>query len=74
MHSIFLLIEFVVLGSQITAEHDLERISVTSGSVWMLLNAFCGESVPLQPGWDFILKATSLVKFVAKAWTLSSLA
>ena len=34
----FRLFDFVVLSSQVTAEHDLVRI--TFGSVWMMLNAY----------------------------------
>ena len=34
----FRLFDFVVLGSQVTAEHNLVRI--TFGSVWMILNAY----------------------------------
>ena len=34
----FRLFDFVVLGSQVTTEHDI--VSITFGSVWMILNAY----------------------------------
>ena len=34
----FRLFEFLVLGSQVTAERDL--VLITFGSVWMILNTF----------------------------------
>ena len=41
------LFDFVVLGSQVAAEHDLVRI--TFGSVWMLCNALRA----IIAGWVF---------------------
>ena len=43
----FRLFEFLVLGSQVTAGHDLVRI--TFGSVWMICNAFRA----IIAGWGF---------------------
>ena len=45
----FRLFDFVVLGSQVTTEHDLVRI--TFGSVWMILNAYRA----IMTGWGFQL-------------------
>jgi hypothetical protein len=42
--------EFLVLGSQVSPEHDIVRITVSS--VWMILNAFHA----IVAGWGFQLK------------------
>ena len=55
------LFEFVVLGSQITAEHDLVRI--TFGSVWMICNAFRA----INAGWGFQLNGDVTGKFCNKS-------
>ena len=53
----FRLFGFLVLGSQVTAEHDLVRI--TFGSVWMILNAFRA----IIAGWGFQLNGDVSGKF-----------
>ncbi len=64
----FQLFEFAVLGSQITAEHDLVRITFQVGSIYMHLNAFRA----IAAGWGFQLNSDVTGKCVAKALTLSS--
>ena len=55
------LFDFVVLGGQVSAEHDLVRI--TFGSVWMLLNAFRA----IIAGWVFQLNGDVTGKFCNKS-------
>jgi hypothetical protein len=55
------LFDFVVLGSQVTAEHDLVRI--TFGSVWMMLNAYRA----MKAGWGFQLNGDVTGKFCNKS-------
>ena len=55
------LFDFVVLGSQVTAEHDLVRI--TFGSVWMLCNALRA----IIAGWVFQLNGNVTGKFCNKS-------
>ena len=67
----FRLFDFVVLGSQVTAEHDLVRI--TFGSVWMILNSYH----TIISGWGFQLnggvsgkccrKSVDLVEFAVNS-------
>jgi hypothetical protein len=54
------LYDFVVLGSQVAAEHDVVRI--TFGSVWMLCNAFRA----IIAGWVFQLNGDVTGKFCNK--------
>ena len=55
------LFDFVVLGSQVTAEHDLVRI--TFGSVWMMLNAYRA----IIAGWGFQLNGDVTGKYCNKS-------
>ena len=55
------LFDFVVLGSQVAAEHDLVRI--TFGSVWMLCNALRA----IIAGWVFQLNGDVTGKFCNKS-------
>ena len=57
----FRLFEFLVLGSQVTAEHDLVRI--TFGSLWMICNAFRA----IIAGWEFQLNGDVNGKFCNKS-------
>ena len=57
----FRLFDFVVLGSQVTAEHDLVRI--TFGSVWMILKAYRA----IIAGWGFQLNGDVSGKFCRKS-------
>ena len=57
----FRLFDFVVLGSQVTAEHDLVRI--TFGSVWMMLNAYRA----IIAGWGFQLNGDVTGKYCNKS-------
>ena len=57
----FRLFDFVVLGSQVTAEHDLVRI--TFGSVWMMLNAYRA----IIAGWGFHLNGDVTGKYCNKS-------
>ena len=51
----FRLFDFVVLGSQVTAEHDLVRI--TFGSVWMICNAYRA----IITGWGFQMNGDDFI-------------
>ena len=55
------LYDFVVLGRQVAAEHDVVRI--TFGSVWMLCNAFRA----IIAGWVFQLNGDVTGKFCNKS-------
>jgi hypothetical protein len=57
----FRLFDFVVLGSQITAEDDIVRI--TFGSLWMTLNAFRA----IVAGWGFQLNGDVTGKLCRKS-------
>ena len=52
----FRLFDFVVLGSQITAENDI--VCITFGSLWMLLNALRS----IIAGWGFQLNGDATGK------------
>ena len=56
----FRLFNFVLLGSQVTAEHDLV-VRITFGSVWMMINAYRA----IIAGWGFLYcnKSVDLVEF-----------